>query len=121
MVRPDDEQRVIDEEVAQTAELLRQWEERERVRTEDYRLREEQWRDEQENQRLRAEMDREAAEHERQTRSTSATAELLELRQRVAALEQIVAELCRARQGPAPRRPSHVPSDLAPGVDPPSD
>ena len=52
---------------------------------------------EQENQRLRGEVDRQAAEHERRTRSISATAELLELRQRVAALEQIVAELCRVR------------------------
>ena len=117
MLRPADEQRVIDEEVARSAELLRQWEERERRHAAQLRRDEEHARREAENQRLRAELRREAAEHQRQLWGTSAAAELLDLRKRVAALEQTLAEVSRARHGAAQGGPSH----LAPGADPPSD
>lgn len=121
MPQPADEQRVIDAEVAHTAELLRQREERERERAEEHREEEEHWRNEQENQRLGAELGREEAEHDRRDRGTGASAEQLELRERVAALERTVAALVRARQGRAGggrrRASSDEPTTDVPRVD----
>lgn len=91
-----EEQGTIDGEVARAGERIRQQGEREREHAETHREEEEHWRNEQENQRLGAELGREEAEHDRHDRDTGAGAELRELRRRVAALEQTVAELVRA-------------------------
>ena len=111
MPRPEDEQRIIDAEVARAAELLRQEDERSRKHAESHRQEEEHRRSEQEHQRLHSEVGREDAEQRRQRQGTSDVAERLDLRRRVAALEQTVAELVRAQQGRAPGRSSHASSD----------